>query len=344
MSENPLVSIIIPHFNGIELLRDCLTSLSETSYPNFEIIVVDNASTDESISMVKQEFNGVKILQLSSNKGYAGGCNAGIRASEESQYVVLFNNDATVEASWLTCLVDEMESDESVSACQPKILSAKDKNLYDYSGAAGGLIDKYAYPFARGRIIATIESDENQYDSETTLFWASGTACILRNSTLKEVGLLDEIFFAHMEEIDLCWRMQLRGDKIRYVPESRIYHHSGTTLGAETFKKKYLNHRNSILMMFKNYSLGNLLKLLPGRIIIDLMAMVYSLGVLDINRLNGILASYFWVIFHPFYILKERRKVQEGRVVSDEVIMRNMYGGSIALAYYLKGKKRVSEL
>ena len=222
MSENPLVSVIIPHYNGIELLRDCLTSLSETSYPNFEIVVVDNASTDESVSMVKQEFNGAKILQLSSNKGYAGGCNAGIRASEKSDYIVLLNNDTTVEKSWLTCLVDKMETEKSISACQPKILSAKNKNVYDYSGAAGGLLDRYAYPFARGRIIATIVSDENQYDSETELFWASGTACILRNSILKEVGLLDEIFFAHMEEIDLCWRMQLRGNNIGYVPESIV--------------------------------------------------------------------------------------------------------------------------
>ena len=343
MSENPLVSVIIPHYNGIELLRDCLASLSETSYPNFEIVVVDNASADESVSMVQQEFNMVKILQLSSNKGYAGGCNTGIKASEKSEYIVLLNNDTTVEKSWLTCLVDKMEQNKSISACQPKILSSKNNNMYDYSGAAGGMLDKYAYPFARGRIIATIESDENQYDSGTELFWASGTACILRNSVLEEVGLLDEIFFAHMEEIDLCWRMQLRGNKIGYVPESRVFHKSGATLSAHSFKKKYLNHRNSIIMMLKNYSLGNLAKLLPGRVIIDLMAMAYSLTVLDINRFNGILAAYFWILFHPVYILEGRAKAQEIRLISDREIRRNMFDGSIALSYYLKGKKRVSD-
>ncbi|MCH8299185.1 MAG: glycosyltransferase family 2 protein [Candidatus Marinimicrobia bacterium] len=325
------------------MLRECLASLSETSYPNFEIVVVDNASTDESISMVRQEFSEVKIIQLSSNKGYAGGCNAGIVTSEESDYIVLFNNDATAEKSWLTYLVEKMEADKSVSACQPKILSAKNRNVFDYSGAAGGMLDKYAYPFARGRIIATIEKDENQYDSETELFWASGTACILRNSALKEVGLLDETFFAHMEEIDLCWRMQLRGNKIGFVPESRVYHLSGATLSSDTFKKKYLNHRNSVLMMLKNYSLGSLVKLLPGRVIIDIIAMAYSLIVLDMNRFNGILAAFLWIILHPVYILKERAKVQGIRLVSDREIRRNMFDGSIALSYYLTGGKRVSD-
>ena len=237
-----------------------------------------------------------------------------------------------------------MDEDKTISACQPKILSATNKNMYDYSGAAGGMLDRYAYPFARGRIIATIERDENQYDSETELFWASGAACILRNSALKEVGLLDEIFFAHMEEIDLCWRMQLRGNKIVYVSESRVYHQSGATLSGDSFKKKYLNHRNSIIMMLKNYSLSNLVKLLPGRVIIDLMAMAYSLIVLDINRFNGILAAFFWIVFHPVYILRERAKVQERRLVSDREIRRNMFDGSIALSYYLRGKKRVSDL
>lgn len=343
MSDNSLVSVIIPHYNGVEMLRDCLASLSETLYPNFEIVLVDNASTDDSISMVQQEFNKVKIIQLPSNKGYAGGCNAGITASEESDYIVLFNNDATVEKNWLTHLVDKMEGDKTISACQPKILSAKNKNVYDYSGAAGGMLDKYAYPFARGRIIATIEIDDNQYDSETKLFWASGTACILRNSTLREVGLLDERFFAHMEEIDLCWRMQLRGNKIEYVPESKVYHLSGATLGSDSFKKKYLNHRNSILMMLKNYSLGNVLKLLPGRVVIDLMAMAYSLIMFDLNRFNGILAAFLWIILHPVYILKERAKVQKLRLVSDKEIRGNMFNGSIALSYYLSGKKRASD-
>ncbi len=344
MNENSLVSLIIPHYNGMEMLRECLTSLSETSYPNFEILVVDNASADDSLSMVKNEFSDVKILELQSNRGYAGGCNAGIAASENSDYVVLFNNDAVVERSWLSHLVDCMDADYSIAACQPKILSTDNKQRYDYSGAAGGLIDRYGYPFVRGRIIATIENDENQYDTKTDLFWASGTACILRNSTLKEVGLLDETFFAHMEEIDLCWRMQLKGYKIRYVAKSRIYHQSGATLGPESFKKKYLNHRNSLLMMIKNYSLYSLIKLLPNRVLIDLIAMAYSLIVFDINRFNGILMAFLWVIFHPVYLFREHSKVQKIRVVSDNEIMKNMFKGSIALTYYLKGKKRVSEL
>ena len=319
-------------------------SLSGTTYSNFKTIIVDNASTDGSVKMVESEFNSVKLIKLDSNKGYAGGCNAGILASEKAVYVVLFNNDVKVSPDWLSPLVKSMEEDKGLAACQPKILSLIDESMFDYSGAAGGLMDKYAYPFARGRIIATIERDEGQYDQPEELFWASGTACILRKSALDEVGILDETFFAHMEEIDLNWRLHLKGYKIKFVPESVIYHQSGATLSAETFKKKYLNHRNSMLMMIKNYSMGTLLKLLPTRIFIELLALGYSLMSADFNRFIGIIAALLWVLTHPVYLLRERKVVQKLRTVSDEEIMKNLYDGSIALSYYLFGKKKVSDL
>ena len=325
------------------MLRECLRSLSGTTYPNFETIIVDNASTDESVKMVENQFSSVKLIKLDSNKGYAGGCNAGILASEEAEYVVLLNNDVKVTHDWLSHLVKSMEEDEGVAACQPKILSIADESMFDYSGAAGGLMDKYAYPFARGRIIATIERDEGQYDQPEELFWASGTACILRKSALDEVGILDETFFAHMEEIDLNWRLHLKGYKIRFVPESVIYHQSGGTLSAETFKKKYLNHRNSMLMMMKNYSMGYLIKLLPARILIELLALGYSLMSADFNRFIGIIAALLWVLTHPVYLFRQRKVVQKMREVSDKELMKNLYDGSIALSYYLLGKKKVSD-
>ncbi len=216
--------------------------------------------------------------------------------------------------------------------------------MFDYSGAAGGLMDKYAYPFARGRIIATIERDEGQYDQPVELFWASGTACILRKSSLDEVGILDELFFAHMEEIDLNWRLHLKGYKIRFVPESVIYHQSGATLSAEKFKKKYLNHRNSMIMMIKNYSMRNLIKLLPARIFIELLALGYSLMSAYFNRFIGIIAALLWLLTHPAYLFRERKVVQKLREVSDEEITKGLYGSSIALSYYLLGKKKVSDL
>lgn len=344
MDDTPLVSIIIPHYNGVEMLRECLRSLSGTTYSNFETIIVDNASTDGSVKMVESEFSSAKLIKLNSNKGYAGGCNAGILASEKADYIVLFNNDVKVSPDWLSHLVKSMEEDKGVAACQPKILSIADESMFDYSGAAGGLMDKYAYPFARGRIIATIERDEGQYDQPVELFWASGTACILRKSSLDEVGILDELFFAHMEEIDLNWRLHLKGYKIRFVPESVIYHQSGATLSAEKFKKKYLNHRNSMIMMIKNYSMRNLIKLLPARIFIELLALGYSLMSADFNRFIGIIAALLWLLTHPVYLFRERKVVQKLREVSDEEIMKDLYGSSIALSYYLLGKKKVSDL
>jgi len=326
------------------MLKECLESLRKTTYPNFNIIVADNASEDDSVEMVSENFPSVEILRLNSNKGYAGGCNAGIVASKNAEYVVLFNNDALVEPDWLSKLVEVMESDNRIAACQPKILSMMNKGYFDYSGAAGGLMDKYAYPFARGRIIATIEQDNGQYDDKSTIFWASGTACILRNSALRKAGNLDEVFFAHMEEIDLCWRFRLSGYKIMVVPESLIYHQSGATLSAGTFKKKYLNHRNSILMMLKNYSLSSLLKLFPVRIIIESMAMGFSLLTLDLNRFSGILAAFLWILFHPFYLIKARKRTQSVRVIGDEEILKSLYNGSIALSYYIRRTKTVNDL
>lgn len=344
MSDSALVSIVIPHYNGSALLKKCLESLQKTTYPNYNIIIADNASEDDSVEMVSQDFPSVEILRLESNKGFAGGCNAGIVAAKKSEYVVLFNNDALAEPEWLSILVDVMESDERIAACQPKILSIKNKGYFDYSGAAGGLMDKYAYPFARGRILATIEKDSGQYDDNSSIFWASGTACILRNSALEKVGKLDEVFFAHMEEIDLCWRFRLSGYYIMVAPESIIYHQSGATLSAETFKKKYLNHRNSILMMLKNYSLSSLIKLFPLRIIIDSMALGYSLLTLDINRFSGIIAAFLWLLTHPFYLIKARMRTQSVRVIGDKEILDNLYDGSIALSYYINRKRTVKEL
>jgi len=344
LSDSAPVSIVIPHYNGSDMLKKCLESLQKTTYPDFQIIIADNASEDNSIEMVSEDFPSVEIIKLDSNKGYAGGCNAGIVAAKKSDYVVLFNNDALVEPEWLTIMVDVMESDNSIAACQPKILSIENKGYFDYSGAAGGLMDKYAYPFARGRIIAKIEQDSGQYDDQASIFWASGTACILRNSALEKVGFLDEVFFAHMEEIDLCWRFRLSGYKIMVAPRSIIYHQSGATLSAETFKKKYLNHRNSIIMMLKNYSVWSLIKLFPLRIIIESMALGYSLLKLDLRRFSGIIAAFLWLLTHPIYLIGARRKAQSVRVIGDKEILNNLYNGSIALSYYIKSKKTVKEL
>lgn len=344
LSDPALVSIIIPHYNGSAMLSKCLESLQKTTYPNFKIILADNASEDNSVQMVSEDFPSVDVIRLDSNKGYAGGCNAGIVAAKKSDYVVLLNNDVLVDPEWLTIMVDVMESDNNIAACQPKILSLKNKGYFDYSGAAGGLMDKYAYPFARGRIIATIEQDNGQYNDETSIFWASGTACILRNSALEKVGYLDEVFFAHMEEIDLCWRFRLSGYKIMVAPKSVIYHQSGATLSAEKFKKKYLNHRNSIIMMLKNYSSWSLIKLFPMRIILETMALGYSLLTLDLNRFSGLIAAFLWLLTHPIYLIRARKRAQSVRVISDEEILNSLYDGSIALSYYFKGKKTAKEL
>ncbi len=339
----PLVSVVIPHWNGVEVLSECLESLSETKYPNIEIIVVDNASTDGSPDWVSLNFPQVKLIENDQNYGYAGGCNRGAKTAE-GEYLVFLNNDTIQDHHWLDGLVDFMNLNSNVAAVQPKILDFFERTKFDYAGGAGGWLDILGFPFARGRVFLEQERDNGQYDKMRPIFWASGTAIMVRKSDFETAGGFDEIFFAHQEEIDLCWKFHLMGKEIWAIPNSTIYHKNAVTLPMFTRMKQYLNHRNSYLMVLSNYSLPITLYLAPIRFALELVAALYAIVRLDLNHLLGIIQAQLWILFHPHVIIHRRKKVKQVRKIKDKKIFKRLYWGSVVLDYYIRRKKTSAEI
>lgn len=341
--ERPLVSIVVPHWRGAEILRRCLQSLQSTNYRPFEVLLIDNACDDGSIAAVAPGFPGLKVIASATNLGYAGGCNLGLRASR-GKYVALLNNDAVVTPDWLAPMVAAMERDERVAACQPKILSVDAPQQFDYAGACGGYMDWLGYPFCRGRIFFTLEDDGGQYDNERDIFWASGACCLLRQSALAETGGLDERFFAHMEEIDLNWRMHWAGYRVLAVPSAIVYHQAGSTLQAESPRKVYLNHRNGLVLLLKNMPAARLFKVLPLRFLLDLVAALHALVRLRWAHAAMVLNAYVYLVTHMKEIRLQRRESCESRKIANAELQRKFYPRSVVWDYFVAGKKRFSEL
>ena len=340
----PSVVIVIPHCNGKEILLRCLDSLKEDGYNEKRVLLVDNASTDGSVQEAQVAYPGLEVLSLPRNLGFSGGVNAGIR-HVEADIIVLLNNDTVVTPGWLHHLVKALESEDRMAAVQPKLRSFYKQELFDYAGGAGGEIDRWGYPFCWGRIFTTREPDSGQYNVPRKIFWASGSASAWRRSAMMEAGLLDEDFFAHMEEIDLCWRLHLMGYDIGYEPQSMVYHCSGGTLGDEAFRKKFLNHRNSWMVLIKNYRWGNVLKTVPLRIILDLITIPYALLFWgDIKRVVAVLGSWFSVVFGLPRWLRSRRQVQRLRRVPDSIILKKIYPHSIAWQFFYRKITSVTQL
>lgn len=338
------VAIIIPHHNGQQMLADCLASLAATDYDNYRIYLVDNASSDGSPQWAKQNYPQIEVIGSGNNLGYAGGCNLGISMTKE-EYVVLLNNDTEVKPDWLKVLASAMDEDGSAAAAQPKILWLKDRSLFDYSGGAGGMMDIYGFPYCLGRLFESKEKDGGQYDGPArAIFWASGSASIYRRSALENVGLLDEDFFMHMEEIDLAWRLQLAGYRVISAPGSVIYHLSGGSLPAGNFRKMYLNHRNSLLMLWKNYSLPTLMLIWPVRLILETMALAKALSSGNLEWAKAIIQAALWLHENPRKVLIKHRQIQKIRKVGDREVMKRMYPGSIAIKYFLMGKRTANQL
>jgi GT2 family glycosyltransferase len=342
------VSIIIPHFLG-DILSDCLASIYEnTKGPSFEVIVADDQPHDDgSIGRALERWPDIRIVKTGGGnglptKGLAFGCNRGLEIAR-GRYAMLLNNDVEVSEGWLQALVDVADADPEIGAAQPKVRSMREKQRLDSEGAAGGLMDVYAYPFCLGRVFDTVEEDEGQYDRARDIFWALGGAMFLRMDALKTTGLLDEAFYMHMEEIDLCWRLHLSGYRIVSVPSSVIYHWGGFSLTAESFLRLYLKHRNSLVMMIKNVSVGSLVTRLPIRLLIEFL----TAGALlkgDWKRAVAAWAGVLWVLAHPVNVLRRRTIAQKTRTVTDQAVDERMYRGSVVWAYYLRGKTRASDL
>jgi GT2 family glycosyltransferase/SAM-dependent methyltransferase len=339
----PLVSIVIPHQAGREILLACLASLArDDAYPNTEIWIVDNGSSDGSVEAARQRFPGIQVLRFEQNLGYAAGCNRGIQASRGA-YVVLLNDDTEVEPGWLRELVAAAECDATLGACQPKIRSLRDRARFEYSGAAGGLLDLYAYPFSRGRLMSHVEEDRGQYDDPIEVFWASGVCMLIRRAALVESGGFDEVMFSYMEEIDLCWRLHLMGWRVGYVPTAVVHHIGGYSLDQRVLKRMYLNHRNSMIMLIKNYSARSLCWALPVKIGLELFILTGAL-LRNPRRSRAVVLAFGWLALHLPTVMRLRREVQARRRVPDAAIFEHMYLGMAPLWYFVFGVRQVTDL
>ncbi len=333
------ITVVIPHYNGIDVLKDCLQSLYKNIFTDFATIVIDNGSNDGSQDFVKKEFPRVHLIENKKNLGYAGGCNQGIKMSD-SPYVLLLNNDTVMPDNFLSEMLVTIEKDLKIAMVQSKILSIQNKDHFDYSGAAGGEMDIFGYPFARGRIFDKVEQDQQQYDTvDENCFWTSGCALLLRKSVIDEIGYLDEDFFAHQEEIDLSWRAQLAGYRNVVTNKTHIYHYSGFTLRDDNQKKMFLNHRNNLIMMMKNYSLPYLILIFPMRILLEIITVIVDFMFWEGKRSKAVLKSLVNISMSIIVVFSKRKKIQKLRKISDKKIIQNMYKGSIVFEHFILKRK-----
>ena len=331
-------AVVILNWNGTEHLRRFLPSVVRTTPAWAEVVVADNGSTDGSVEMLGREFPEVRVVRLDRNYGFAGGYNRAI-AQVEADYCVLLNSDVETTEGWLEPLVGRLDADPTVAAVAPKLLSYMQRDMFEYAGASGGFIDWFGYPFCRGRVLQCVEQDKGQYDDPRDVFWATGAAFCCRADLFRQLGGFDADFFAHMEEIDLCWRMQLAGYRIRIEPRSRVYHLGGGTLASTSPSKVYYNHRNNLAMLYKCATPCQRIVVALVRPWLDLMAAVSYL-------LQGRTAHFkavgrAWRDFLRWHgMLAAKRRNIRGRAVGRPV---GIYYGSIVLRYLL-GRKRFGNL
>ena len=332
----PRVSVIIVSWNARDLVERCLPSVVATDYPNLEIIFADNASTDGSAAWIAREYPSVTIVRHPENWLFCRGNNAALPHAT-GDYVVLLNNDVEVPPNWLNPLVDTMAADPDVGAVQPKLLQYDDRSRFEYAGAAGGFLDRVGYPFTRGRLFDTMERDHGQYDQARDVFWATGAAIMLRRSALDEVGTLDERFEMHMEEIDLCWRLQRHGYRVRVEPASEVYHIGGASLPQGSPRKTYYNFRNSLLMLYKNLPPAAWRRILPQRMACDAAALGRLAAQGRTDEAQALLRAY-----RDAFRMRGHYKTQRPSD-SDRVVL-PPYRGWVALDYFLKGRSTFAAL
>ena len=334
-------AIVILNWNGEKYLQEFLPVLIEnTRLPEAEIIVADNASTDNSISILKEKFPTVRTIVLDKNYGFAGGYNKAL-AQIEAEYYVLLNSDIEVTPNWLEPMISYLNVHKDVAACQPKILSYYQRTHFEHAGAAGGYIDRFGFPFCRGRVLGIAEEDKGQYDTIADVFWTTGACLVVRSEIYRKAGGLDDEFFAHMEEIDFCWRLKSRGYRLVCVPESSVYHMGGGTLNVESPHKTYLNFRNNLLMLYKNLPDKLLKETLFWRSLFDYAAAFQLFVTGKPRNARSVLQAR-----RDFKTMKlnftEKRK--ENILYSTTDNQQNIFQRSIVFEYYLKGKKTYNAL
>jgi GT2 family glycosyltransferase len=341
MANHAQIAIVILNWNGVELFDTFLPSVIKYSNSeHIEIIVADNASTDNSIEHLEKFYPSVKIIRSNKNFGFAEGYNQALQ-NIDAEYLVLINSDVKVTENWIESCISTFEEDEKIVAIQPKILSYNEPGQFEYAGAAGGFIDKFGYPFCRGRILNRIEQDFGQYNQRSQIFWASGACIFVRNSAFKTAGGFDGDFWAHMEEIDLCWRLKNSGFKIVYEPQSVVYHLGGGTLSYGSPKKIYLNFRNNLFMLFKNLPKQQFKRIFIIRMVLD--------GVAAVKFILGLNFREFWAVVKAhasFYrnlgkLIDKRKETQKFVLVKEHP---EVYPKSIMWKFFIQKKRKFSEL
>jgi GT2 family glycosyltransferase len=338
---HPQIAIVILNWNGAKLLQQFLPSVIQYSQSDScEVIVADNGSTDESLWVLKEQFPQVTLLDLKENYGFARGYNEALKHMDADYYVIL-NSDVEVTLGWLESPIRLMETDKTIAAVQPKILSYHQKTHFEYAGAAGGFIDRYGYPFCRGRIFDQVEEDKGQYDSEIDIFWATGACMFVRAEPFHEAGGFDANFWAHMEEIDLCWRLKNLGYRIVYTPESRVYHLGGGSLAYDNPRKLFLNFRNNLWLLYKNLPGNQLFHILFIRMILDGIAALKLVGEMNFNGIKSVLKAHW----HFYKSLNElHRKRMSVLRNKDFRKPKEMLHKSIVFQFYIRKKKRFSDI
>lgn len=337
----PIVAIVLLNFNGKKFLEKFVPTLLQTNYLNSKIYLIDNASTDDSIAFIQQYFPTIQCILLHKNYGFAEGYNKGLEQIEAS-YFVLLNSDVEVSPDWLQPMVNLLEKNPHIGACQSKMLDYYKKEYFEYAGAAGGWIDCLGYPFTMGRILNVIEKDYGQYDTPRSIAWACGAVLMIRSTIYREVNGMDSFFFAHQEEIDMCWRIQSLGYQIYSCPQSIVYHVGGGTLTTENPYKMFLNVRNNLIMLTKNLPYHRLLYILPIRLVLD-----GAFGMVELLKghykktlaiINGHFGYYHWIF--KYWKNKDRRHFPKKRSFPQH----GFYKKSIVFTYYLFGKKKFKNL
>jgi GT2 family glycosyltransferase len=338
MSLPKKVAVVILGWNGVEFLRSFLPSVVQhTSTELCEIIVADNCSTDGSVDFVRKTYPNVRVIQNSRNGGYAGGYNDALRLVD-AEYYVLLNQDIEVSENWIEAVITEMDKDASIAAAQPKLLDYNKRTHFEYAGACGGFVDMFGYAYCRGRLFDTIEKDEGQYDNATELFWASGACLFIRSDAYWKAGALDEDFFAHQEEIDLCWRLRNMGYRIISVPQSVVYHVGGGSLNYNNPRKTYLNFRNNLMMLFKNMPASELCWKLPVRLVLDMVAAFQSIWRDKNLKTLTAVAKALLAFAKALPALIQKRKA----ILSKKKAL--LTPQSIVWQYFALGKKTFSQL
>ena len=335
------LAIVILNWNGEKMLREYLPFVLQYSRDEATIYVADNASTDDSLAMLREHFPEVRVIELEKNWGFAEGYNKALHQIDATYYLLL-NSDIEVTHHWLTPMIELLDAHDDIAACQPKLLSVFDKDAFEYAGACGGFLDKYGYPFCRGRIFETVEQDNGQYDYQQDILWATGAALMIRSKDYWEAGGLDARFFAHNEEIDLCWRLRIRGRRIVCVPESQVYHVGGGTLPKSNPMKTFLNFRNNLTMLYKCLPEEDLKSVMRWRWWLDYLA-AWEMLILKRN------VGDFKAVYRARHAFKrwkknfesDRRQIQASRVVK-EIPERGCF--SLLWQYYVKGRKTFDSL